>query len=226
MSRASQLLDLYELGFGTRGMELERAFITACDLVGLSNKPTHHTDAMWDLHALGGPWNPYFIGQPINIKNYKGKFLFQLSTLRSLPWDSGSMPEGYDVEKAEREIWQHLYMSRLPSTVFLKPANKEVEDKVVALAKTGDVREIRKIFSNEKNWLVVQLGKNFGIHLHIREEERRISSISIVKSTGRVFGSSEKPRSGTVQFRHQRTALSTIGYKHIPIMRRGSTLFG
>lgn len=220
MTRARFILN--ELfNFGAKGMNLEKAFLQVCTKVGLINTATHHSGKLIDFQAIKGPWNPFFIGRPVNIKNYKARFLFETSELaQSYPWSPGSLPPGYDIDKAEREIYRFLQQRNLPSVLFLKPENLTVEDKLIELANDplANPREIIDLLQNKRNWLGHSLGNKFGVHININRNEQRISSIIIMQPSGIVFGTSEKPRGGKVQFRHNKTRYLTIGYKPIAIM--------
>lgn len=222
MARAQVILQgLWEASFGDRGTEVEKAFVVASNKVGLTAVTSPHSGKMWDFQAQSGPWNRYFFGKPVNIKNHKGKFLFWSTEVANmLPWDPGNLPPDYDTDKAEREVYQYIQRSRLPEVVFLKPATVEVEDRIIKLADIGaDISQVAELFKNKRNWLAHMLGPRFGIHINLNEKKRRVSSVVIVQPNGRVFGMSEKPRGGKVQFRHNRnTRYSSIGYVNLPIM--------
>ena len=222
MSRANDVLHgLWEARFGDRGIEVERAFVEVSNRIGLSSVVSPPSGKMWDIQVQSGPWNRYLFGKPINIKNYKGKFLFwSAEVAHSLPWDGGSLPVKYNTHKAEIEIYQLIQKKRLPEIVFLKPSSLEAEDKLLKLATPGvDLLEIAYFFQDKKNWLTHMLGPRFGIHINLNEKEKRVSSVVIVQPSGVVFGMSEKPRGGRVQFRHNKsTKYSSIGYQATPIM--------
>jgi len=235
MSRAEQILKISELGFGQKGMDFEKAFVTGCQRIGLMLYATPHAEKFWDFHALRGPWNPFLLGNPVNLKNHKTPFLFSDSTIRDmLPWKSGTLPQNYNIRFMENEVYKYLYLSRFPVTTFLKPENRRVEDAVMARgygeppSRIGapPFESLANILSKSHYWLAAQLGRNFTVRIRINEDEKRVSTVSIVNAAGKVFGTSER-KGNTLFFRHPRTRLQTLGYRNIPIMvSRGSSLFG
>ncbi len=106
-----------------------------------------------------------------------------------LSWGE-ELPEDFDIEKHQQKVTRFINKIGIPSTVFLKPKNSEIEQQIIDAVKEEDVEKLNKIFV-KKNFKAEKLTKQYDVRILTRDN--KISSIAIDKA-GKVFMRSEKPR--------------------------------
>jgi hypothetical protein len=175
--------------WGVRGRSFEKVFTDACDLVGLKYEKNTFTGRAWDMHPVGPGWEKIISDNDVNIKAGGTKWMFSSSELyRELPWEQ--IPEDFDPDVAAQKVKNLFKRLGIAKTVFLKPADKDIEADLRQAVKDKDIAGLNKILT-QKNFYIEKLGSNYSVR--VRTDGGRITSIAIDKD-GKVFMRSEKPR--------------------------------
>lgn len=175
--------------WGAAGKKFESIFIKACKLIGLDLEENRYAGRLWDIHAKGNKWKKILSNKDINIKVYGTKWMFGSSELyKILPWDGFNGKE-FDESKAISKVKRILNKLGFNKTVFLKPKNKDIQNKIIQLVKEKNIEELDKIMVS-KNFLVNKIN-NYDVR--ILKNSEKITSI-VVDYQGKVFMRSEKPR--------------------------------
>jgi len=180
---------------GASGKKFESIFSQALKMVGLDFLSNIVTGPGWDIKPQGDGWNRLISDTNVNIKVAGTKWMFSASELYSmLPWD-GFAGE-FDKDKAAAKVKRFINKRGISDIVFLKPNNKEIEQKIIAAVATKDIETLDKLLT-KKNFYAEKLGRTFDVRILTNDE--RVTSIALDKN-GKVFMRSEKPRNlgGTV----------------------------
>ena len=180
---------------GSPGKKFEAIFSKALELVGLEFIANTKTGPGWDIKPQGEGWNRLISDKNVNIKVAGTKWMFSASELYSmLPWD-GFKGE-FNKEKAAAKVKRFLNKRGISDIVFLKPNNKEIEQKIIAGVAAKDTEALEKLLT-KKNFYAEKLGRTYDVRILTNSE--RVTSIALDRK-GKVFMRSEKPRNlgGTV----------------------------
>jgi hypothetical protein len=203
----SEIADTDDQGLG--GKKFEKTLIKAFKLIGLKFVVNAASGPGWDIHTTGEKWLKLISEKDVNIKVYGTKWMLSSSELyKVLPWEK--LPENFDKTKYERKIRRIFSKKGVSQIYFLKPKNKEIQEKIIKRTNDKDVKELEKIII-KKNFRFEKLGKSFGVK--ILDNGERVTSVAILKD-GKVFMRSEKPRKlggvMTVTFRTPTPKISKI----------------
>lgn len=195
---------------GKKGKQFENYFNQALDMVGLKYISNSSTGAVWDIKSVGDDWKRIVNDTDINIKLSGTKWLFGSTYLtKLLPWDE-ELPEDFDKTKYENKVKRFLNKIDIPSTIFLKPKTKDIEQQIIDAVKDENIEQLDKIFV-KKNFQAEKLTKQYDVRILTRDN--KITSIAIDKGS-KVFMRSEKPRkmggSYIVAFRTPTAKLSKV----------------
>ena len=183
----AEIKDTDDQGFG--GKQFEKTLIKAFKLIGLKFVVNAVSGPGWDIHTTGEKWLRLISEKNVNIKVYGTKWMFSSSELyKILPWEK--LPEDFDKAKYEKKIRRVFSKKGVSQIYFLKPKNKEIQERIINATNEKDVAELEKIIV-KKNFRFEKIGQNYNIN--ILDNGERITSIAIVKD-GKVFMRSEKPR--------------------------------
>jgi len=180
---------------GAPGKKFENVFSQALKMVGLKFLSNTATGPGWDIKPQGDGWDRLISDTNVNIKVAGTKWMFSASELYSmLPWD-GFTGE-FNKEKAAAKVKRFINKRGISDIVFLKPNNKEIEQKIIAAVVAKDIETLDKLLT-KKNFYAEKLGRTFDVRILTNDE--RVTSIALDKN-GKVFMRSEKPRNlgGTV----------------------------
>lgn len=175
---------------GKRGKQFENYFKEALDMVGLNYISNSSSGSIWDIKSIGDQWKKIVNKTNINIKLSSTKWLFGSTYLSNiLPWNE-ELPEDFNKDKYKKMVKEFFNNIGVPSTVFLKPKNSDIEKKIIDAVKNEDTEELQKLFI-KKNFKAEKLTKSYNVR--ILTKKNKITSVVIDKGD-RVFMRSEKPR--------------------------------
>jgi hypothetical protein len=176
--------------WGKVGRDFERVFTRACELLGLRYEKNSFTGRIWDMKPVGPGWERILLDKDVNIKAGGTKWMFSSSEIyKELPWDDDK-PEDFDTEVAAQKVKKILRKFGIDKTVFLKPANKDIQNDIYNAVKNEDIETLEDIFTS-KNFYAEKLGTDYSVR--VIANDTRVTSVAIDKG-GKVFMRSEKPR--------------------------------
>lgn len=176
---------------GGRGKKFEDILFKAFDLVGLKYTRNGRSGALWDIRPKGKGWQKIIHDENVNIKIANTKWMFGTAVFsKMLPWDDVTKFSDWSPELYAKRVKRHLNRLGLPSVMYLKPKDKDVQDRITAAVDKEDVPTLNDLLVR-KNFTLEKLGKGYSVRITV--DGNKIGSIAIDKG-GKVFMRSEKPR--------------------------------
>jgi len=163
---------------GATGKQYEAKFKRACDLLGMKYEESGKTGvagAVWDIRPAtdGTPWYPLLRGEDVNLKVVTARFLISSREIYlafhnlARKVKAGEITKAEADKRAERAVRSFFKKAGVPTTLFMKPKSKDIQNSIIKAVNAGDVEALEKLMVAD-SFSTKMLGEPYNVAIHVK----------------------------------------------------------